>query len=272
MEEKRSILSKVNSPEDVKKLNKNDLKQLCAEIREMLINTLSKSGGHLASNLGTVELTVALHKVFDSPKDQIVWDVGHQAYTHKLLTGRKDAFSTLRQKGGISGFPNPKESEHDAFIAGHSSTSLAAAFGLARAKSISGDDGHVIAVVGDGAASGGMFYEGLNNIGHYHDRVIVILNDNKISISKNIGAVAKYLSEIRVRPKYFKAKDRIERCVTKIPLIGKWLRRKIVTSSQCSNMLFITIRGLSSLDLPIWVRLTGTILARYARYCNAQKH
>ena len=231
MEEKR-ILSQVNSPEDVKKLNKNDLKPLCEEIRETLIDTLSKCGGHLASNLGTVELTVALHRVFDSPRDQIVWDVGHQAYTHKLLTGRKDAFSTLRQKGGISGFPNPKESEHDAFIAGHSSTSLAAAFGLARAKSISGDEGHVIAVVGDGAASGGMFYEGLNNIGHYHDRVIVILNDNKISISKNIGAVAKYLSEIRVRPKYFKAKDRIERLVSKLPFIGKWLRRKIVTSKS----------------------------------------
>ncbi len=231
MEEKR-ILSQVNSPDDVKKLNKNDLKPLCEEIRETLIDTLSKSGGHLASNLGTVELTVALHRVFDSPKDQIVWDVGHQAYTHKLLTGRKEAFSTLRQKGGISGFPNPKESEHDAFIAGHSSTSLAAAFGLARAKSISGDDGHVVAVVGDGAASGGMFYEGLNNIGHYHDRVVVILNDNKISISKNIGAVAKYLSEIRVRPKYFKAKDRIERFVTKLPFIGKWLRRKIVTSKS----------------------------------------
>lgn len=232
MEEKKSILSQVNSPEDVKKLNKNELKPLCDEIRETLIDTLSKSGGHLASNLGTVELTVALHRVFDSPKDQIVWDVGHQAYTHKLLTGRKEVFPTLRQKGGISGFPNPKESEHDAFIAGHSSTSLAAAFGLARAKSISGDDGHVIAVVGDGAASGGMFYEGLNNIGHYHDRLVVILNDNKISISKNIGAVAKYLSEIRVRPKYFKAKDRIERFITNIPFIGKWLRRKIVTSKS----------------------------------------
>lgn len=232
MEEIKSILSKVNSPDDVKKLNKDDLKPLCDEIRETLIDTLSKSGGHLASNLGSVELTVALHRVFDSPTDQIVWDVGHQAYTHKLLTGRKEAFHTLRQKGGISGFPNPKESEHDAFIAGHSSTSLAAAFGLARAKSISGDDGHVVAVVGDGAASGGMFYEGLNNIGHYHDRLVVILNDNKISISKNIGAVAKYLSEIRVRPKYFKAKDRIERFVSKIPFIGKWLRKKIVTSKS----------------------------------------
>ncbi|MEE1280122.1 MAG: 1-deoxy-D-xylulose-5-phosphate synthase [Oscillospiraceae bacterium] len=232
MEEKKSILAYINSPDDVKKLDNKELSPLCDEIRKTLIETLSKQGGHLASNLGTVELSVALHRVFSTPGDQIVWDVGHQSYTHKLLTGRKEKFYTIRKKGGISGFPNPKESVHDAFLTGHSSTSLAAAFGLARAKAISGDDGHVIAVVGDGAASGGMFYEGLNNIGHYHDRLIVILNDNKISISKNIGGVAKYLSEIRVRPKYFKAKDSIERYISKIPLIGKWLRRKISSSKS----------------------------------------
>ena len=238
MEENKNILVKINSPDDVKKLNTDELEPLCSEIRDTLIETLSKRGGHLASNLGTVELSVALHRVFSTPKDQIVWDVGHQSYTHKLLTGRKDSFHTIRKKGGISGFPNPKESEHDAFLTGHSSTSLAAAFGLARAKSISGDNGHVVAVVGDGAASGGMFYEGLNNIGHYHDRVIVILNDNKISISKNIGGVSKYLSEIRVRPKYFKAKDRIERFISKIPLIGKWLRRKIISSKSMLKYAF----------------------------------
>lgn len=232
MEEKKSILACVNSPDDVKKLNNDELNQLCNEIRGFLIDTLSKQGGHLASNLGTVELSVALHRIFSSPEDQIVWDVGHQSYTHKILTGRKDKFSTIRKKDGISGFPNPSESVHDAFLTGHSSTSLAAAFGLARAKAISGDRGHVVAVVGDGAASGGMFYEGLNNIGHYHDRLIVILNDNKISISKNIGGVAKYLAEIRVRPNYFKIKDKIERFVSKIPFIGKWLRRKISSSKS----------------------------------------
>ncbi len=230
MQEKMKILSKVNSPEELKNLNKEELYPLCQDIREFLIENVSKSGGHLSSNLGSVELTVALHRVFVSPKDQIVWDVGHQAYTHKILTGRKDRISTLRQKGGLSGFPNPKESEHDVFIAGHSSTSLAAAFGLARAKSISGDDGHVIAVIGDGAASGGMFFEGLNNIGRYHDKLIVILNDNKVSISKNIGGIAKYLSEIRVRPNYFKTKDRIDRFITGIPFIGKWLKHKIIRS------------------------------------------
>lgn len=225
-----NVLSKVNSPEDLKKLNNEELLPLCQEIREFLIENVSKSGGHLSSNLGTVELTVALHRVFDCPNDQIVWDVGHQAYTHKILTERKDKIKTLRQKNGLSGFPNPKESRFDSFIAGHSSTSLSAAFGMARAKSIKGDDGYVIAVIGDGAASGGMFFEGLNNIGRYHDKLIVILNDNKISISKNIGGIAKYLSEIRVRPKYFKSKDKIDRFITGIPFIGKWLKHKIIRS------------------------------------------
>ncbi len=226
------ILKNINSPQDVKAIDSSKLESLCGEIRETLIESLSKSGGHLSSNLGVVELSVALHRVFESPKDQIVWDVGHQSYTHKILTGRKERISTLRSKGGLSGFPTPKESEHDAFATGHSSTSLAAAFGLARAKTISGEDGHVVAIVGDGAASGGMFYEGLNNIGRYHDRLVVILNDNKVSISKNIGGVAKYLSEIRIRPKYFKAKDKIERFITEVPFIGKWLRRRIIRSKS----------------------------------------
>lgn len=232
MEEQKNVFSRVDVPEDLKKLEQSELEPLCNEIRETLIQSLSKSGGHLASNLGTVELAVAIHRVFDSPIDQIIWDVGHQAYAHKLLTGRKNRFSTLRQKGGLSGFPNPKESEHDPFVVGHSSTSLAAAFGLARAKSISGEDGHVIAVIGDGAAGGGLFYEGLNNIGRYPDRLIVVLNDNKVSISKNKGGFAKYLSEIRVRPKYFKMKDRIDRFIAHIPLIGKWLRRRLVRSKS----------------------------------------
>ena len=226
------ILCKINSPQDIKNLSTCELEPLCEEIRELLIDTLSKNGGHLSSNLGVVELSVALHRVFDSPTDQIVWDVGHQAYAHKIITGRKDKINTIRTKNGLSGFPTPKESEHDAFATGHSSTSLAAAFGLARAKTISGENGHVVAVVGDGAASGGMFYEGLNNIGRYHDRLVVILNDNKVSISKNIGGVAKYLSEIRIRPKYFKAKDKIERFITEVPFIGKWLRRRIIRSKS----------------------------------------
>ena len=158
-----SILDSVNSPKDIKKLNIDQLNQLCTEIRELMINTVADNGGHLASNLGTVELTVAIHKVFNSPRDQIVFDVGHQSYTHKILTGRKDRFSTLRQEGGISGFTRPSESKHDIFSSGHSSTSISAAIGLAKAKSITGEKGKVVAVIGDGALTGGLAYEALNN-------------------------------------------------------------------------------------------------------------
>ena len=160
-----SILDGVNSPKDIKKLNIDQLNQLCTEIRELMINTVADNGGHLASNLGTVELTVAIHKVFNSPRDQIVFDVGHQSYTHKILTGRKDRFSTLRQEGGISGFTRPAESKHDIFSSGHSSTSISAAIGLAKAKSITGEKGKVVAVIGDGALTGGLAYEALNNSG-----------------------------------------------------------------------------------------------------------
>ena len=161
-----SYLDNVNSPKDIKKLNIKELEALCGEIRELMINTVSKTGGHLASNLGVVELTVALHKVFDSPVDQIVFDVGHQCYTHKILTGRKDRFSTLRTENGISGFTRPEESVHDIFSSGHSSTSISSAVGLASAKAIKGEKGKVIAVIGDGALTGGLAYEALNNCGN----------------------------------------------------------------------------------------------------------
>ena len=161
-----SVLDRVNSPKDLKKLNDKELEVLCEDIRELLINTVSKTGGHLASNLGVVELTVAMHKVFNSPVDQIVFDVGHQCYTHKILTGRKDKFETLRTEGGISGFTRPVESEHDIFSSGHSSTSISAAVGLARAKQIKGEKGKVVAVIGDGALTGGLAYEALNNSGN----------------------------------------------------------------------------------------------------------
>lgn len=190
-------LSELKLPEDLKKLTVPQCKALCREIRSILINTVSENGGHLASNLGTVELTMAIHRVFDSPKDKIIWDVGHQAYTHKLLTGRLDRFSTLRTESGISGFAKPAESEHDSFISGHSSNSISAACGIAKAMRLNGDDHNVIAVIGDGAFTGGMAYEGLNNAGKSDDNLIVILNDNEMSISKNVGAFAKYLSSIR---------------------------------------------------------------------------
>ena len=181
-----SLLDKIDQPSDLKKLNAQQVEKLCAEIRHFMLENISKTGGHLASNLGTVELTVALHRVLETPKDKIVFDVGHQCYTHKLLTGRRKQFDHLRQLDGISGFPNPNESVHDAFIAGHGNTALSLAIGMAWAKKIKHEPGLVVALIGDGAFTGGMVYEGMNNIGGL-DNLLVILNDNKMSISKNVG-------------------------------------------------------------------------------------
>ncbi len=215
-----SILDFVNSPKDIKQLNTNELNELCDDIRKLLISTVSQTGGHLASNLGVVELTVALHKVFSSPTDQIVFDVGHQCYTHKILTGRKNDFSTLRTEGGISGFTRPVESKHDIFSSGHSSTSISAAVGLARAKQIKGEKGKVIAVIGDGALTGGLAYEALNNSGNDNSNLIVILNDNNMSISQNVGSMAKHLTTIRTSPRYVNLKTKFQRGLAKIPKIG----------------------------------------------------
>ncbi len=220
-----SVLDRVNSPKDLKKLNNNELEELCSDIRELLINTVSKTGGHLASNLGVVELTVAMHKVFNSPNDQIVFDVGHQCYTHKILTGRKDKFSTLRTENGISGFTRPVESEHDIFSSGHSSTSISSAVGLARAKQIKGEKGKVIAVIGDGALTGGLAYEALNNSGNDNSNLIVVLNDNNMSISKNVGSMAKNLTTIRTSQRYVTFKSNFQRHLSRIPKIGTEINR-----------------------------------------------
>ncbi|MDD7428292.1 MAG: 1-deoxy-D-xylulose-5-phosphate synthase [Oscillospiraceae bacterium] len=209
-------------PQDLKRLSIPQCRQLCRKIRKTLIRTVGENGGHLSSNLGTVELTVSLHRVFDSPKDKIVWDVGHQAYTHKLLTDRYDRFSTIRQEGGLSGFARPSESEHDAFISGHSSISISAACGIGRAMQLSGDnEHHVVAVIGDGAFTGGEAYEGLNNAGKGLNNLIVVLNDNEMSISKNVGAIAKYLSSIRANEKYITTKHRTEKLLDSIPVVGR---------------------------------------------------
>lgn len=209
----------IQSPADVKRLTFTQLNDLCAEIRAFLIDSVSKTGGHLSSNLGTIELTVALHKVFSTPSDKIIWDVGHQCYTHKILTGRKDAFARLRMLDGLSGFPSPAESEHDAFIAGHGNTSISAAIGIAQAKKLRHEPGKVIAIVGDGAFTGGMIYEGMNNIRNLSN-LIVILNDNKMSISKNVGSVAQYLTQLRTSPRYFKAKRDVESLLDSTPVVG----------------------------------------------------
>lgn len=204
----------------------DELVQLCSEIRQYLIETVSKTGGHLASNLGVVELTVAIHKVFNSPVDQIVFDVGHQCYTHKILTGRKESFPTLRTEGGISGFTRPVESEHDIFSSGHSSVSVSQAIGLAKAKQIKGEKGKVIAVIGDGALTGGLAYEALNNCAcDNHSNLIVILNDNKMSISKNVGSLAKHLTTVRTSKKYSTFKSKVRRTIAKIPRIGSQINR-----------------------------------------------
>ncbi len=217
------ILNTINGPSDLKKLTSGQEEILCQEIRDMIVETVLKNGGHLASNLGVVELTVALHKSFDSPKDKIIWDVGHQSYAHKILTGRRDNFSTLRKYGGISGFPRRIESEHDAFISGHSSTSVSVACGLAAAKSLKGEDGYSVAVAGDGAMTGGMIWEALNNAGKSRDKIIVVLNDNEMAISENVGALARYLAVIRSREGYFRFKDGLERFLKAIPFLGKHL-------------------------------------------------
>ncbi len=214
-------LEDIHSPKDIKKLNTKELTDLCAAIRQKMVDTVSRTGGHLASNLGTVELTVAMHRVFNTPKDAIVWDVGHQCYAHKLLTNRYERFDTLRQQGGVSGFPNPAESVHDAFVAGHSSTSISVANGIAKAKALTGDPGYTIAVIGDGALTGGLAYEGLSNAGRSDDRLIVVLNDNKMSISKNVGFVARYLSHLRSRVRYVRVKQKLNKVLNHTPLIGR---------------------------------------------------
>ncbi len=214
-------LSKIKSPDDLKKLTPDELPELCDEIRRKLILTVSENGGHLASNLGVVELTVALHYVFDCPNDSIVWDVGHQCYTHKMLTGRYDKIDTIRKTGGLSGFPRRYESPCDAFGAGHSSTSISAAYGIAKAKELTGDESHTIAVIGDGSLTGGLAFEGMNNAGRFKKNFIVVLNDNKMSISKNVGAVSKYLTGIRISPWYANAKTNLEKFLNKVPLIGR---------------------------------------------------
>ena len=218
------LLDAIRGPEDLKRLTEKQVVQLCGEIRSFLVDSVLHTGGHLASNLGTVELTVALHRVLNSPQDKIVFDVGHQCYTHKLLTGRKAGFARLRQRDGISGFPNPRESSHDAFVAGHGNTALSLAIGMAWAKKLKNEPGWVVAIIGDGAFTGGMIYEGMNNIASLNN-LMVILNDNGMSISKNVGAMARYLTHLRASPEYFRANQHLSGVLSRVPLIGEPVHR-----------------------------------------------
>lgn len=226
-----SLLERIQAPGDVKLLAERDLPRLCEEIRTFLIQSVSSTGGHLSSNLGVVELTVALHRSLDLPQDKILFDVGHQCYTHKLLTGRREGFAALRQKDGISGFPNPKESNCDTFVAGHGSAALSTAIGIARAKKIKNEPGKVVVIVGDGAFTGGMVYEGMNNVSKLNN-LIVILNDNKMSISKNVGQMANYFTKLRTDPKYFHAKAQMETVLDSIPVVGNALVKALQGGKQ----------------------------------------
>ncbi len=214
------ILNRIQSTEDIKRLNEKELQQLCYELRKFLLQRVSKTGGHLASNLGVVELTVALEYCFDLPKDKIVWDVGHQAYIHKILTGRREGFDRLRQLDGLSGFPKPTESDCDAFATGHSSTSISAAFGLAKARDLTGGREHIVAVIGDGSMTGGLAYEAMNNVGREHTRMIVILNDNQMSIDTNVGALSRHLSSLRTGRRYLGWKQAVKQFLDVVPVVG----------------------------------------------------
>lgn len=216
-------LTTLHDPNDLKAFNIEQLEELAEEIRHFILEHVSNTGGHLASNLGVVELTLAIHYVFASPKDYIIWDVGHQSYIHKILTNRWERFGTLRQYGGLSGFPKRSESDHDKFETGHSSTSISAALGIARARDIKGDKHHVLAVIGDGAIGSGMAFEALNDVGHTNTNLIVILNDNEMSISRNVGALSNHLSKLRINSRYRWIKRELEQLLKKIPLVGKGL-------------------------------------------------
>lgn len=233
------ILDQINEANDIKMIDPANYHKLASEIRQFLIEHVSKTGGHLSSNLGVVELTMALHLFLDFPKDRLIWDVGHQSYTHKILTGRKEGFQTLRQFGGMSGFPKRKESDADAFNTGHSSTSISAALGMAKARDIKGDNNKVVAVIGDGALSGGMAFEALNNAGRMKTNMIIVLNDNNMSISENVGGMANYLGKIRTNDRYQDLKSDVESTLLKVPMIGDKIADKLKRSKDSIKRLVV---------------------------------
>ena len=234
------ILPRIRSPQDIKSLGYHDLNRLAGEIRDLIVSTVSRTGGHLASNLGVVELSIALHKVFDSPNDKIIWDVGHQCYTHKIITGRYETFSSLRQSGGIAGFPKISESPHDAFNTGHASTSISAALGILAAETILKSKNRLIAVIGDGALTGGLAYEALSHAGQLGLPLIVILNDNKMSISPNVGAISKILSRLSMKAKYQKIRRTVDSLVRKIPFFGEFLFMFMLRLIRAVKAVFYT--------------------------------
>lgn len=233
------VLEKIHKENDIKNLTPKELDILKEEIREFLVNSISETGGHLASNLGVIELTMALHLAFDLPKDKIIWDVGHQCYTHKLLTGRKEGFSTLRQLGGMSGFPKSNESDSDCFNTGHSSTSISAGLGMAHARELTGEDYHVVSVIGDGALTGGLAFEALNNASQLKSNFIIVLNDNNMSISENVGGLNRYLSNFRTADAYSGLKANVKNSLSQIPIYGEKMVKKIHRAKSGIKQLFV---------------------------------
>ncbi|MGD8401753.1 MAG: 1-deoxy-D-xylulose-5-phosphate synthase [Bacillota bacterium] len=244
-----NLISTINGPADLKRLTTTQLQQLAGEIRQFLLETVAHNGGHLAPNLGVVELTLALHATFNSPQDQIIWDVGHQSYVHKVITGRRDAFATLRQYHGISGFPKPEESRYDAFGTGHSSTSISAAIGMAKARDLSGGRQKIIAVIGDGSLTGGMAFEALNHLGQLQTNLMIVLNDNEMSISKNVGALAHYLTKLRTNPRLRRLKSDLQELIQKIPRVGQATVRYLEKLED--GLSFLVIPGMFFEELGI---------------------
>ncbi|HHX12697.1 MAG TPA: 1-deoxy-D-xylulose-5-phosphate synthase, partial [Clostridiales bacterium] len=269
-----NILDYINKTNDIKKINPKDYDRLASEIREFLIGAVSKTGGHLASNLGVVELTIALHSFLNLPKDKLVWDVGHQSYTHKILTGRKDLFSTLRQLDGLSGFPKNEESLSDSFDTGHSSTSISAALGLVAARDLSGDKNKVVAVIGDGALTGGMAFEALNNAGRIKSNMMIVLNDNNMSISENVGGMANYLARLRVNPKYTGLKEGLENSLKQVPggraVVDKLKRSKDAVKYFMLPSMFFEDMGLTYIG-PIDGHNISQMLTAFATASKAKK-
>lgn len=251
------FLSNINNPCDLKKLDFKDLDILSSEIREFLLDTVSKTGGHIASNLGVVELTIALHKVLNTPIDKIIWDVGHQTYVHKILTGRRDVFSTLRQLHGISGFPKTQESPYDAFNTGHSSTSISAALGMARARDLKDEKYTVCAVIGDGALTGGMALEAINDAGMSKTNLLIVLNDNGMSIAPNVGGLSRYLSRLRVRPLYYKTRESVQEFIDSLPRTGVRLRKFVHKVKASLKSMFVPAMFFENLGLRYFGPIDG---------------
>ena len=264
-------LDRINESNDIKKIEPEAYDALASEIRSFIIESVSEHGGHLASNLGVVELTMALHLCMDFPNDKLIWDVGHQAYTHKLLTGRKEDFSGLRTFGGMSGFPKHKESPCDAFDTGHSSTSISAALGYARARDLKGEDRTVVAVIGDGSLTGGMAYEALNNVSHLKSNMIIVLNDNKMSISENVGGLSKHLTALRTRESYMDFKMDVEKKLKQIPHVGDSVARSVKKSKDSIRQLFVKGGFFEDFGIKYIGPIDGHDIKEMVRVLNALK-